>query len=167
MRRHIHVHCCNLFMALGKVLQSISAYNMVACRVTDSRNGGSTPADSQVPLKKWVAIIQPSLELINNSTVNTNQKYYQSSRRNASKKLFSINSCLPNGQKIFETNCFRKSQKTVRLGYLLDGPVVWLPGCFLDNLIWNRHLTCQIITLQSVKLLSSLSNCLSRNVDSF
>lgn len=29
----------------------ILAYNMVACRITDSRNGGSA-ADSQVPLKK-------------------------------------------------------------------------------------------------------------------
>ncbi|XP_018573368.1 protein turtle isoform X3 [Anoplophora glabripennis] len=33
-----------------KVLRSLSAYNMVACRITDSRNGGN--ADSQVPLKK-------------------------------------------------------------------------------------------------------------------
>lgn len=30
---------------------SFSAYNMVACRITDSRNGGNT-AESQVPLKK-------------------------------------------------------------------------------------------------------------------
>lgn len=31
------------------------AYNMVACRITDSRNGGNT-AESQVPLKKWVSV---------------------------------------------------------------------------------------------------------------
>jgi len=30
----------------------ISAYNMVACRITDARNGGQIPGTSQVPLKK-------------------------------------------------------------------------------------------------------------------
>ncbi|PSN50344.1 Protein turtle [Blattella germanica] len=30
------------------------AYNMVACRVTDARNGGQPPGASQVPLKKIV-----------------------------------------------------------------------------------------------------------------
>lgn len=30
----------------------VSAYNMVACRITDARNGGQIPGTSQVPLKK-------------------------------------------------------------------------------------------------------------------
>lgn len=33
------------------IITFISAYNMVACRITDARNGGSA-GDSQVPLKK-------------------------------------------------------------------------------------------------------------------
>lgn len=37
---------------------------MVACRITDSRNGGNT-AESQVPLKKWVLvfILLPAIAL--------------------------------------------------------------------------------------------------------
>lgn len=35
----------------NKFLFPVAAYNMVACRITDSRNGGGT-TESQVPLKK-------------------------------------------------------------------------------------------------------------------
>ncbi|XP_050542439.1 protein turtle-like isoform X2 [Daktulosphaira vitifoliae] len=37
------------------------AYNMVACRITDARNGGQIPGTSQVPLKKYRSARIPSL----------------------------------------------------------------------------------------------------------
>ncbi|XP_067009993.2 protein turtle isoform X3 [Anabrus simplex] len=44
--------------------KTTAAYNMVACRVTDARNGGQPPGASQVPLKKLRQSRVPSVILI-------------------------------------------------------------------------------------------------------
>ncbi|XP_069675339.1 protein turtle isoform X2 [Periplaneta americana] len=47
------------------------AYNMVACRVTDARNGGQPPGASQVPLKKLRQSRIPSVTLLGDALKRT------------------------------------------------------------------------------------------------
>lgn len=51
-RRHAYVRLIIFIIIIIFSFSTISAYNMVACRITDARNGGQIPGTSQVPLKK-------------------------------------------------------------------------------------------------------------------
>ncbi|XP_072154594.1 protein turtle isoform X4 [Bemisia tabaci] len=54
------------------------AYNMVACRITDARNGGQIPTASQVPLKKFRKSRVPGLEVIRrlfNSSIHPDEDW--------------------------------------------------------------------------------------------